>query len=264
MGKCPRRSSDPPRAAPRGATPPMGRIEHTTEAGVSTRGRRLGWRTCLRKGCGRRYQASHWRQRYCRKPDCLRELRRWQATRRQRKRRATAKGREKHAQAERERRRRKKSQATSPSPSVRGEARGHAIKKIPGGPICDRPGCFEPPRTSIRAPASYCGDACRQAMRRVRDRERKWKSRKTKAGRLKRRLEYQEARAKRRQRPTIRSRDQKDWRQVASRDGGQHAVGVYRHAAKTTLTSPHPRDHETPNYDPQASAPSRPRAPPAF
>ena len=122
----------------------MGRIEHTTEAGVSTRGRRLGWRTCLRKGCGRRYQASHWRQRYCRKPDCLRELRRWQATRRQRKRRATAKGREKHAQAERERRRRKKSQATSPSPSVRGDARGHAIKKfLPGrfaiGPAVSTP-----------------------------------------------------------------------------------------------------------------------------
>ncbi len=39
-------------------------------------------------------------------------------------------------------------------------------------------------------------------MRRVQDRERKWKFRKTKAGRLRRRLEYQEARAKRRQRPT--------------------------------------------------------------
>jgi hypothetical protein len=144
MGKCPRRSSDPPRAAPKGATPPMGRIEHTTKPGGSTRGRRLGWRTCLRKGCGRRYQASHWRQRYCRKPDCLRQLRRWQATRRQRKRRATARGREKHAQAERERRRRKKSQGISSSPSVRGDARGHAIKKfLPGrfaiGPAVSNP-----------------------------------------------------------------------------------------------------------------------------
>jgi len=242
----------------------MGRIEHTTEAGVSTRGRRLGWRTCLRKDCGRRYQARHWRQRYCRKPDCLRELRRWQTAKRQRKRRATAEGRQKHAQAERERRRRKKSQATSPSTSVRDGARGHAIKKIPAGPICDRPGCFEPPRTSIRVPTKYCGDECCQAMRRVQDRERKWKSRKTKAGRLKRHLEYQEARAKRRQRATMGSGDQEGFRQAAASDGKQQAVRVYRHAAKTALTSPHPQDHETPSHDPQTSAPSRPRAPPAY
>ena len=113
--------------------PPMGHVEHTTVAGTSTRGRRLGWRTCLRKGCGRRYQAQHWRQRYCRKPDCLRELRRWQAAKRQRKRRATAEGRERHAREERERRRRNKSQPTSPSLSIRDGARGHAIKKfLPG------------------------------------------------------------------------------------------------------------------------------------
>jgi len=243
--------------------PPMGHIEHTTQAAVSTRGKRLGWRTCLRKGCGRRYQARHWRQRYCRKPDCLFELRRWQAAKRQRKRRATVEGREKHAQAERERRRRKKNHATSPSPSVRGEARGHAIKEILAGPICDRPGCFEPPRASIRAPAHYCGDECRQAMRRVRDRERKWKSRKTKAGRLKRRLEYQEARAKRRQCCITRRGGQEYSRQAPSTDGGQYAVGVYGHAAKTVLTSPHPQDQEASTYDQQASAPSRPRAPPA-
>ena len=124
--------------------PPMGHIEHTTEAGVSTRGRRLGWRSCLRKGCGRRYQPSHWRQRYCRKPDCLRELRRWQAAKRQRKRRATATGREKHAQAERERRRRKKNQAIGPSGSARGGARGHAIKKFLSGRFAIGPAVSSP------------------------------------------------------------------------------------------------------------------------
>ena len=241
----------------------MGHVEHTTLAGTSARGKRLGWRTCLRKNCGRRYQAGHWRQRYCRKPDCLRKLRRWQAARRQRERRATAEGRQQHAQAERERRRLKKNQATSPSTSVRDGARGHAIKKIQAGPICDRPGCFEPPRASIRAAAHYCGDECRQALRRVRDRERKWKSRKTKAGHLKRHLEYQEARAKRRQRATTGHGGQEGSRPAASSDRGQRAVGVYRDAAKTTLTSPYPQDHEAPNHDPQASAPSRPRAPPA-
>lgn len=144
MGKCPRRSSNPPRAAPKGATPPMERSEHTTEAGVSTRGRRLGWRTCLRKGCGRRYQARHWRQRYCRKPDCLCELRRWQAAKRQRKQRATVEGREKHAQAERKRRRRKKSQAASPSAPVHDGARGHAIKKFLPGRFATGPAVSNP------------------------------------------------------------------------------------------------------------------------
>ena len=141
--------------------PPMGRVEHTTPVGVSTRGRRLGWRTCLRKGCGRRYRARHWRQRYCREPDCLRELRRWQAAKRQRKRRATVEGREKHAQAERERRRRKKIEATPSCTSARDGARGHAIKKfLPGrfaiGPavsnLLELP--FEPPHTTAAMSAA--------------------------------------------------------------------------------------------------------------
>jgi hypothetical protein len=241
----------------------MGHVEHTTVAGTSARGKRLGWRTCLRKNCGQRYQAHHWRQRYCRKPDCLRKLRRWQAARRQRERRATAEGRQQHAQAERERRQRKKSQATSPSTLVRDGGAWSRNKKNPSGPICDRPGCFEPPRASLRTPAHYCGDECRQALRRVRDRERKWKSRKTKAGRLKRHLEYQEARAKRRQRATTGRGDQEGSRQAGWSDGGQRAVGVYRDGAETTLTSPYPQHHEVPNHDPQASAPSRPRASPA-
>jgi hypothetical protein len=142
MGKCPRRSSDPPRAAPRGATPPMGHVEHTTVAGASARGKRLGWRTCLRKGCGRRYQAGHWRQRYCREPDCLRQLRRWQAAKRQRKRRATAEGRQNHARAERERRRRKETHPSSPS--VRDTARGHAIKKFLPGQFAIGPAVLKP------------------------------------------------------------------------------------------------------------------------
>jgi hypothetical protein len=135
-------------------------------------------------------------------------------------------------------------------------------KKIPAGPICDRPGCFAPPRSSVRTPARYCGDECRQALRRVRDRERKWKSRKTKAGRLKRRLEYEEARAKRRQRAATGCHGREGSPPAASHAAGQQAVGVYRDAAKTTLTSPYPQDHETPNHDPQTNTPSRPRAPP--
>ena len=73
-------------------------------------------------------------------------------------------------------------------------ARGHAAEGILAA-FCDRPGCYEPCRDSCRCQARYCGDDCRQAMRRVRDRERKHLGRKTISGRLKRRLEYQARRA---------------------------------------------------------------------
>jgi hypothetical protein len=147
--------------------PPMGHIESTTEAGVLARGRRLGWRTCLRKGCGRSYQAWHWRQRYCRESDCLGELRRWQAAKRQRKRRATAEGRAKHAQAERQRRGRIKNQASLPSGSIHKGARGHAIKKFPPGrsvigpAVSSRPELLPgPPRTTAATSAAGPCVAC--------------------------------------------------------------------------------------------------------
>lgn len=61
-------------------------------------------------------------------------------------------------------------------------------------PLCDRPGCHESPVNSIRNPAHYCCSACRQAVRNVLDRERKWRSRGTLDGRKKRAIEYQAAR----------------------------------------------------------------------
>ena len=67
-------------------------------------------------------------------------------------------------------------------------------------PLCDRPGCYEPPAESIRNPARYCCRACRQAMRNVHDRERKWRSSGTLHGRMKRDYEYQAARQERSQR----------------------------------------------------------------
>ena len=49
---------------------------------------------------------------------------------------------------------------------------------------CDRVGCYEPPRTSHHCGAAYCSHECRDAMRRVRDRERKYLWRRTAIGRL--------------------------------------------------------------------------------
>jgi hypothetical protein len=64
-------------------------------------------------------------------------------------------------------------------------------------PLCNRPGCHEHPVSSPRNPARYCGPACRQAVRNVQDRERKWLVRGTLDGRKKRAIEYQAARRRR-------------------------------------------------------------------
>ena len=53
---------------------------------------------------------------------------------------------------------------------------------------------------SVRNPARYCGTACRQAVRNVQDRERKWHSRSTSDGQKKRTIEYEAARQFRSQR----------------------------------------------------------------
>jgi hypothetical protein len=50
---------------------------------------------------------------------------------------------------------------------------------------------------SLRNPARYCCTACRQAVRNVLDRERKWLSRGTLDGQKKRTIEYQAARCNR-------------------------------------------------------------------
>lgn len=167
----------------------MGQQQHTSSAKSSQKASRFPPRPCLRKGCERTFVPGHWNQRYCREPECLRELHRWQAAKRQRRRRSHPENRRQHAEAERCRRRCQREQrrvalAKSSPPSrtpdqdqesaPRAWSRGANIFED----FCDRPGCYEPLRCSCRAPARYCGDSCRQAMDRVRSRERKYKRRK--------------------------------------------------------------------------------------
>jgi hypothetical protein len=70
--------------------------------------------------------------------------------------------------------------AEQPDPSVAWSR----SRKIPG-PICDRVGCYESPRPACRCPARYCSHECRDALQRVRDRERKWLWRNTFADQIK-------------------------------------------------------------------------------
>lgn len=174
----------------------MGRVQNTVNNDrKSTTASRLSLRLCLRKDCGNRFQPVRWNQRYCQQAHCLREVRRWQATKRQRRCRQSPQQRQQHAQAERQRRKQKKQQATLPNTATKqptsGPDRAWSRSKNSGEDFCDRPGCYDARRSSSRATARYCSDDCRQALRRVTDRERKWLRRNTSAGRFKRRVEYQ-------------------------------------------------------------------------
>jgi hypothetical protein len=209
----------------------MGRAQHTNETGgpqsgcprkttgivaerlstwpAAARGRRLGWRVCLCKDCGRKFRARQYNQRYCRERGCLDAVHRWQAAKRQQKCRADPAGRQRHAEAERQRRKQKASQAHAAGPSdvsacdADPDARAWSRSARHPEIFCNRPGCYEPLRNSPRAAACYCSDECRAAVNQARDRERKWLQRKRKTGRFKRRLEYQAARDRRRQRHVL-------------------------------------------------------------
>lgn len=59
--------------------------------------------------------------------------------------------------------------------------------------LCGRTGCHEPPQASLRNAAKYCSRECRQAVRNVLDRERKWKARRGLDHRIKRAPELRTA-----------------------------------------------------------------------
>jgi len=244
----------------------MGQVQHSNESGACARGRRLGWRTCLCKDCGRGFQARSYNQRYCREPECQRRVDRWHAAKRQRKCRAAPEGRRQHAEAERQRRQRKASQAGLPQASeaattdTAAEPRAWSRSEKHPEVFCDRPGCYEPVRNSPRAPARYCSDACRAAVERARDRERKWLLRNREVGRFKRHLEYQAARVKRCCRRAL-SGGSAAAPSSASPQCLPAAVQDYGLASGAGLNFKDSR--EANRHDPQTDPCFRPRAPPA-
>ena len=186
-----------PRAFPWEIEPPVGTCQGTRKHRADARGRHPRQRKCLRKGCRRKYKPRRWNQRYCQDAECLRLVRRWLAARRQAKRRQDDAAKTEHAEKQRARRRRVTASPQAPKIPELAAARGHAANILLATPLCDRPGCHEPPLKSGRNQAHYCCPTCRQALRRVLDRERKWRWRGTFNGRRKRAYEYQAAGAQR-------------------------------------------------------------------
>ena len=91
------------------------------------RARRPRERTRVQQKCGRKYHARRWNQHYCQDPECLRQVNRWLAARRQAKcRKAAAKAQ--HAQAEKARRQQAKSVPKDVQNPELTPPRGHAAK----------------------------------------------------------------------------------------------------------------------------------------
>ena len=186
----------------------MGHLQHSLCQFPPTSGRRLGWRMCLRRGCHHIFPARRWNHRYCEDPTCRKLVRRWQAAKRQQRRRQQPEVRQSHAAAERERRAQRRARgacrdqpprdAVSPRDEPPEADRGAwSRSRNFSVPFCDRPGCYDAVRPSCRCQARYCGDDCRRAVQRVRDRERKWLNRNRPAGRFTSGREYPASRSTR-------------------------------------------------------------------
>ena len=182
----------------------MGRFQDNSSPRSCASGSEQGLRICLRKGCGRTYEPRHWNQRYCQDSECLKQVRRWQAAKRQQQRRKRPEVRQQRAASERQRRARQREQRSSDDSGTadrshvdnrRDSDSAWSRTRRNSAPFCDRVGCYEKLRCCLNGQARYCDDDCRRGMSRARDRERKWLARKTLVGQFKRHLEYQARRA---------------------------------------------------------------------
>jgi hypothetical protein len=136
-------------------------------------------RRCLLKGCERLFWPRRPRARYCSEAcrQAARRWRRWQASQRYR---ATEQGRERRReQSRRYRQRVRERSATSADRESPGEGQRPASKRedFPARP-CARPGCYDlfcvPQGQACKR---FCSVACRLALRRVLDREARWRAR---------------------------------------------------------------------------------------
>jgi hypothetical protein len=151
-------------------------------------GRRFRCRRCLLKGCEQWFRPSHPQSRYCSEgcQQAARRWRRWQASQRYR---ASTQGQERRREQSRRYRERQRQQAGALAQGAAAETPAGAIPQREGQrPAaksldfiwrpCSRPGCYELFRLRSRSPAQhFCSRSCRQALRRVLDREAHWRRR---------------------------------------------------------------------------------------
>ena len=134
-------------------------------------------RLCLLKGCEQSFQPTHPQARYC-TADCRAAARRWRCWRASRIYRASEEGqarRREQSQRYRERRRERQAEA---EPEAAEPREGQRPATLFEKSCCARPGCYELFERSCRSPLqNFCGCLCRKALRRVRQREARWRQR---------------------------------------------------------------------------------------
>ena len=133
-------------------------------------------RLCLLKGCEKRFSPPHPLSRYCSEA-CVRAARLWSRRLAAQRYRASEQGKELRRQQScryRERVRQRQEEA-QPLPVVgEGHQGADDSEKIP----CSRPGCYELFPSQRRSPLKkFCCALCREALRRVRQREARWQRR---------------------------------------------------------------------------------------
>jgi hypothetical protein len=135
---------------------------------------RLGTRRCLLKGCECSYTPHHPLSQYC-SPECQAAARRWRQQQANRRYRASTQGKcRRREQSCRYRQRQRIKRAPETMPCAGGE--GYQERVSGDMFCCQRPGCYVHFVRTPRSPLQrFCSFACRQALRRVRLRERRWR-----------------------------------------------------------------------------------------
>ena len=164
----------------------MGPLQYSECSGdgqeASGVGRRFRPRRCLLRGCERWYRPTHPQSRYCREA-CREEARRWRRRQSSRRWRASEAGKvRRREQCRRSRRRIPLDVIAAPVVEPVPERReGQRPAKIPDDfwiEPCQRPGCYAMfvvrPHSAWRR---FCCGLCRQALRRVLDREARYRRR---------------------------------------------------------------------------------------
>lgn len=137
---------------------------------------RLVRRLCLLKGCQRCFRPQHPFSRYC-SSSCRSAARRWRRRAANRRYRTSEQGKcRRRAQACRYRQRVRERESTESCARAGGEGYPHPDEVAPFS--CQRPGCYAGFAKTTRSPLQkFCSAGCRQALRRVLIRERRWRRR---------------------------------------------------------------------------------------
>jgi hypothetical protein len=163
----------------------LGGIGQGRDAVPCADGRGYRCRQCLLKGCERWFRPCRPQARYC-STGCQEAARRWRRWFAGRRYRASESGRQhRRGQSQRyrarvrERQRQQATQLTSAAPTAANEGqRPGQNSDVVGGIACHRPGCYVLFLATSRSPQQrFCSCSCHKALRRVRQREARWRAR---------------------------------------------------------------------------------------